>query len=319
FSTVKTTYAKIAATDVGKALISLVPDKWKANLDTAVAQFRQIQTQLKPLAPHAVALKVAIHRYLAATDEAGRRAELKQVLAAGLGLLEQTIKLDTGLDDKASEAIGKGFRVARAVLAGDYVLGISSIFELLLLVPNSDSEAYKNIKRFGTLFADVAGAQSGDEVAAALESAASPAGSWRLRRKKRTWGLSAHVGFGGGVEHLTSGAHPDGGTLGLAAPVLLDGYLDWKWPVGAGVQLIDLGSVASVGFQKDVQTKPDLGLAEILAIGPSISVGLGDSPFLISFSASWTPALRKQIDMGAPADVYRYLLTLSVDVPIFLF
>lgn len=282
-----------------------------------------------PLVPHALAVHAAVRAYRAAGDDGAKRQALRDMLDAGLGLAEQVVTHELCQTMQADQTcpvgatVSAAIRTARMFLSGDYSRGIASLTEMFAQVGNvGDSDAYKELKRFGALFAEIAAAKSGDDIVAALEMAAAPLGSWRLRRKKATYGLSARAGFGGGYEHLDRSHMLDnnGGTFGLHLPIVLDAWTDGGWPIGFGLQILDLGTIASVGFGTDsTNVKPDVGIVEVLAPGVTLSLGLGNSPFVLSLTGSWSPALREDT-MGSQDShaTWRYIAAISVDIPIFM-
>ena len=299
---------------------------WADELNKAEAAYEKY---VAPAVPHALALYGAIRSYRAATDDASRRAALRNVLEAAISMFEQIIVPNlcpaAAPDCDAARVASEALVAARAFLSGDYAVAIRSLVDVLALTKLGDSPAFVEIKRFGTLFADIAGAKSSDEIVVALETAAAPLGSWRLRRKKTTYGLSARVGFAIGGERIDRDDTMNnvGGTFGLHIPIVLDywwpGSSEGYAPLGLGIQLLDLGGIASVGFgADDTKVEPDAGFAEVLAPGLTGSVGLGKTPFVLAVTGAWSPALRESETMDESYGVWRLLVSLSVDVPIFM-
>ncbi len=75
------------------------------------------------------------------------------------------------------------------------------LMDSLKLSPTSD--VYKFVEKYGPFIATLSEAKSGEEVAAALESAAAPVGSFRVKHNYRqNVCVQAYVGVSGGQEYL---------------------------------------------------------------------------------------------------------------------
>jgi hypothetical protein len=290
---------------------------------------------LEKLANTYLALDRAVRRF----DKAGTRETrlaagrdmLAQVIAttqALLDLLQQTDSTQTiPPEDLAKVYIS--LRAATALLEGDLA---GAIGDLLTLIPveRVKQEPFKSILRVAPVIADIAIAKSSDEVAAALENAAEPLGSWRMRRKSPVWGLSARLGGGGALEWARPAAGEDyrrAWSVGVYAPVGLDASLPLHFNslvLGGMLQVIDLGSLASARLEQDstgpssIKTEPKVGVIEVFAPGVNVFLGLGNSPFVLSVGASWVPALRQPVSGGDAVSAYRITTNLSVDIPIFM-
>jgi hypothetical protein len=339
---------KMLALKLRTSVIALQKTTWSESITEAESVYAKY---VAPVVPHALATYVAIRSYRTATDDAARKASLREVLDASLGLAEQLVV--PGLcgpeieerraaaakaggtpqvvtqDCKIGRIVTTAFAAARSFLAAEYTAALRHLILLVSLIgPAGKSDSFTELKRFGALFSEIATAKSADEIAASLETAAAPLGSWRLRRKKTTYGLSARVGIGGGYEHLTQ-YNPDGnngGALGLYVPVLLDVWIANSCPVGFGLQILDLGAITSIGIKSGTDVKPDANFSDVVSPGVQISLGLGKSPFVLGVSASWTPSLREKTSIDSTTmmettksfDSWRYMLSFSVDVPIFM-
>jgi hypothetical protein len=92
---------------------------------------------------------------------------LREVLEAGLGLVEQVVVpslCGRETNCNVGSVASSGIKTARALLAGDFTAGVGHAFELLREAGDlGKSAAYSELKRFGSLFSEIADAKSGDE------------------------------------------------------------------------------------------------------------------------------------------------------------
>lgn len=277
----------------------------------------------------ALRIRLAMEAYLAA-DASGRAGALPELLASSVDFVGAAIDLALAMRPVTPAVIEQRRRLAGAVamarhaLGGEYAAALTDLVASGLIDPSR--QPYASLLRVSSLAVEVGSARSSAEVAQALETAAAPSGSWRLRRKKSVWGLTAKVGVAVSEEWVQgSPGAPVGTVLGFHAPVGLDASwpLGQRWVLGGMVQVVDLGSLvgARVGGgqgEAGVKDLPKAGFAQVFAPGGSIFLGLGRSPFVLSIGASYCPGLRPVSDGGDARSVWRVTAGLAVDVPILI-
>jgi hypothetical protein len=164
------------------------------------------------------------------------------------------------------------------------------------------------LARYGSFMASVATAKTSEEVSNAIEAAALPTGSSRIKRETPlNVSLNAYTGFFGGWENIIG--FDDKFTFnsyGLTAPIgvaistgsrKLIGMpcnKDGHWSYSAFLSLIDIGTVAAFRFQNDtVDQVPTISLQDIFSPGLFFSLGIPKCPLSINMGAQVGPNLRK--------------------------
>lgn len=193
--------------------------------------------------------------------------------------------------------------------------------------------------KYGAVAASVVEAKTSDEVAAAIEAAALPSGSSRIKRESHfNVALNAFVGINAGHEYITQDGSEIGkksffNTVGVSAPIgvaLSWGQLGKGFKEGKGgssftlfASLIDLGAVTSFRFTNDSIAKlPTIQLKDILAPGLFVSYGLRRSPINFSGGYQFGPLLRKvgEETNETVSNAYtRWVIAAHVDIPFFNF
>jgi len=276
----------------------------------------------------ALRIRLAVEASLAA-DPASRAATLPEVLAAAVDFIgaaiDQALAMRPATPAVAEQRrrVAGALAVARHALSGEYATALTDLVASELVDPSR--EPYGSLLRVSSLLVEVGSARSSAEVARALEAAASPAGSWRLRRKKAVWGLSAQVGVAVSREWVQgTPAAPPGTVLGFHAPIGLDA----SWPlgrsftVGGMLQVLDLGTLVGARVQggggaAGAKDLPEAGFAQVFSPGGTAFLGLGKSPFVLSLGGAFSPGLRP-VTSGDARNVWRVTAGLAVDVPIFM-
>jgi len=294
-------------------------------LEEARPDLEEARKVVGQLVGPALRLRQAFEAFQQATGE-GRRDATRELIAAAVDFvgaaLDGALALqgDAPAVQEARHRVAAVTALARHLLAGEYSAGIAALLASGLVDPAR--EPYGSLLRMASLAVEVSAAQTSDQVAKALEAAASPQGSWRLRRKKSVWGLTARVGIAAGLEQARG--VPRGVVVGLHAPVGLDA----SWPVwkastaGVLLQVIDLGTlvgarVAGSAGADGARELPEAGFAQVFSPGAAFFLGLGRSPFVLSGGASWTPGVRP-VETGSARSAWRFSAALGIDVPIFL-
>ena len=205
-----------------------------------------------------------------------------------------------------------------------------------------------------SLSASLAEAQTSEEMVQAFRATALPSGSYRARREGRgaRVALNLYPGLVYGREEIVDvdGAEgweqaggvtlPVGVNVALGrTPTLASLPSGWSWlapplTISAFASVIDLGALlayrlSGTGDQETddgmadgdvtVSALPDVSFREVFAPGGAIVLGLGRSPFVVSFGVQFMPELRSiEIDGVETADgsVVRYSVGLGLDLPL---
>jgi hypothetical protein len=203
---------------------------------------------------------------------------------------------------------------------------------------NTNSEFWGDFVRYGTFITNVAGADSASQIVAALETAALPVGSYRIKHENHfSVSLNAFGGLSGSHEFLSRIRPTNGGTvdpkkqgfvLNPTAPIGL--HFGWGRKgkifetVGFFIPVIDIGAAFALRFRGDVQALPDkLEWDNILAPGLYFVTGFKNSPIALSFGVQYGAGLRKleyNADLASTSFSAQSVwvgATLSVDIPLF--
>lgn len=296
-------------------------------------------------------------------DAGARRKELAIASAEAvesLTRLAETLpnlkELGVQNDEKTLEAIRAVrtvVRLGRAVIEEDYAAASSQAVALLVKYRGDcieggsppDTAQCKLVRgavRTLPLVAEVGSAQSSEDVAATLEAAVDPLGSYRAKYQRDTITLGAMLGFAAGWEGLprqdVTGS--TSGTFGVFAPVGF--HLAWpyeaegaKYHGGFFVSVLDLGALASYRIDNELKptnetktaeaaTEPNVSFEQVFSPGVYGVLGFCGSPFVFGGGISAAPALRDVtfVDSVGGATTtsesaaLRYQFFVAVDVPL---
>lgn len=252
-----------------------------------------------------------------------------------------SVNIEAGLKEKTISFAGKWIGIAHLVgelyvdiRAKNYSSAVIDVANLIDSIGNSQHVKLKeDILKYGSFAAAIAQSKNSDDVAAAIESVALPAGSYSVKRESSTnISVNAYVGGYGGVEYMPALERDKSAfTAGVTAPVglafswKLKHFLDGKKPGGKSftifVPLIDIGALASFRLNDDqTNIAADIELKNIIAPGLYFYLGLGKCPISIGAGAQLGPQLRG-VSEGTPTidtkNIYiRYGLTIAVDIPL---
>lgn len=186
----------------------------------------------------------------------------------------------------------------------------------------------KGFVRVVSFAVDYAMAKDVDAASAAIEAFAAPAGSYKGKRRSETSPyvkLNAYLGAGASFEEIDG---KGGIAVGGYAPVGLEvGVpLGAGWSLGLLLQVVDLGAlttwrIKNLEADDKVDSRPEVGVEQIVSLGGALVLGIKDSPFAIALSVSQVPNLRLDSDdMLSPCakgcDALRASLSFVVDIPI---
>lgn len=203
----------------------------------------------------------------------------------------------------------------------------------------------QEIIKYGTFLVTLTGAQSSDDMVAALETAALPVGSYRIKRNSPfSVSLNAYAGIFGGRERFESVPISDqniasqyeevrnGFAWGASAPVGIafnwGGFDDRESTKLAAkdfssfsvfLPLIDVGGVFAFRLQDQTSALPELAWKNILAPGIGAIYGFHNSPVALTLFTQYGPQLRKVTVAGNEfqPSAWRIGLSITADIPIF--
>jgi hypothetical protein len=226
----------------------------------------------------------------------------------------------------------------------------SAIFDASILLSNikfenknDDFDKFKkSFSKYGILIANVASAQSSDEVKKAIEASALPVGSSSMKRNSQfSIFLNANVGvYGGSTFHnkgsleykeiktdttITSYIKTNSFAYGIYAPIGISfntGFCSKK-DVGAlsgSLQILDVGSLVNFYMRNgDIVEYPyKVNLINILSPGLQLGYVIPKTPLQIFGSANYIPALySKTSENNSFYGGFRFQFGLAVDIPMF--
>lgn len=197
---------------------------------------------------------------------------------------------------------------------------------------SSSVVAQNRLAKYGSFMASVATAKTPGEVEKAIEAAALPVGSSRVKRETQfNVSLNAYVGPYIGYEKI-KGVDSGGkvNAYGITAPIgfsISKGYSilffnSKKHRSSSSIffSLIDLGAVTAFRFTNDSTEKvPTIELKDIFSPGIFYSHGFGKTPLSLNIGYQVGPLLRRvKLDENDFSKTYsRVSVSLVVDIPIF--
>jgi hypothetical protein len=203
---------------------------------------------------------------------------------------------------------------------------------------NNSITVLARLVKYGSFLSTLATAKNSDEVAKAIETAALPIGSSRIKRESPfNVTLNAYTGLFIGRENIV-GVKDDKGinTYGVTAPVGISiskghsiffipvgGWREGKrgWSTSLFISLIDIGAVTAYRFKNEEAAEvPTIQLKNIISPGAFISLGIPKTPLSFNVGAQMGPNLRKV--SGTSADnsdrrYWRFSTAFCVDIPLF--
>lgn len=214
----------------------------------------------------------------------------------------------------------------------EYAIVLASLLDIVQKT-FPDSPLSGDLLKYGTFMANMIAAESPEQVAQAIDAAALPVGSHRIKKiSKFSAGLNAYAGLGAGAEFLRSDNVANdkiSGIVAFTAPVGL--ALSWGEEsclrglpgksVSLFVSVLDLGALTSYRLQNGGDF-PEFEVKNIVAPGGYVAFGF-DGPFALGIGAQYGPELRK-VDVKAmksqiTTSAWRAGAFLTVDIPILNF
>jgi hypothetical protein len=181
------------------------------------------------------------------------------------------------------------------------------------------------LAKYGAFMSNMINAKSSDDVAKAIEDAALPTGSARIKRETAfNVALNAYCGLFIGHEKINSVTDNQAfNAYGLTAPIGVSASIGTKKGTSHSlfVSLVDLGAVAAFRFTDNTTEQvPTIQLKDIFSPGVFYSLGIPKSPISINMGVQVGPNLRKVTkdanDYSGKTYV-RYSLSFCVDIPVF--
>ncbi|NGP89505.1 hypothetical protein [Fodinibius halophilus] len=193
-----------------------------------------------------------------------------------------------------------------------------------------DKRMGAKILKYGLFIANVAQAENSDQVQAAIKAVVLPAGSSVIKRRSQfNVSINAYLGGFLGREMLTSKEkfklHPN--SFGMFAPIGISGSFSFseknKSSFSLFLSIIDLGAVASIRTQDDVEELPEFTLENIIAPGAYAAYNIRNVPLTVMAGAQLGPQLRKfetdetETTTLTESSVWRWQIAITVDIPLF--
>jgi hypothetical protein len=262
-------------------------------------------------------------------------------------------KTDSTLVESAYQLVGISTNIMEYADEQKYGLMITELLKLLdSLKVSKGNPIYDNIHKYGPFIANVAQAKSATEVKEALESAALPVGSYKIKRSSFfDISFNAYAGLFVGGEHylsqLADGVDQNAINYGFTAPVGLafswghrkEGKADRETSIttfkrdkkdyhltgkssSIFVSIIDVGAITAFRLTNDkTKSLPEFTWNNILAPGIYYIKGWKDSPLTWGLGIQSGPQLREIKNNTAVLDGSNISarLFVAVDIPIFSF
>ncbi|QPH40916.1 hypothetical protein [Pedobacter endophyticus] len=197
----------------------------------------------------------------------------------------------------------------------------------------------EKLTKYSAFMANMIDAKNSDEVAAAIESVALPAGSSSIKRQTSfNVSINAYAGLFTGSE-VIKGVDANKpfkfNSYGITAPIGLsiskgNSFLPWPFcfiPTGKSgfssslfISFVDLGAIAAYRFEDSTTEQvPTIKLADIFSPGLFWSLGIAKTPISVNFGVQTGPNLRKVTSTTndySKNTYVRYSLSVCVDVPL---
>ncbi|MBV6426901.1 MAG: hypothetical protein KIPDCIKN_01414 [Haliscomenobacter sp.] len=235
------------------------------------------------------------------------------------------------------EITGQTLSMFENVQGERYGSAIFNLVELFRLVSQEDqasSARWQKLRSdfllYGSFMANVATAQTAEEVKGALLAAALPPGSSRVKREDAfNLAFNGYLGVTGGREALSNSnaITKEAYTIGLSMPIGV--AVSWKFKSSQSASyslmfsMLDLGAVASFRLgDQDAGLLPELSFENLVAPGAYFLLNVPRSPFSLGFGSQYGPRARKITltnGLETRSSAWRWLLFAGVDVPIFNF
>lgn len=214
--------------------------------------------------------------------------------------------------------------ISSCLLNKQYAL--AAIYAITLVEESADSNMLKYIGPYLLFATNILKAENSADMQQALENAALPVGSYRIKRNTTlNISLNAFGGLSAGVNHRT-----DTGLVGFTAPLgVYVGFGNIRKntnrggkSIGLYIPLIDVGAVTSLRLSGGSTELADISWSNVLSPGAYVSVGLGKCPVSVNIGGQVGPELSSVSATGTPVFYEKkwfWRASLLIDIPVFDF
>jgi hypothetical protein len=320
--------------EAGISLSSKLP-KWRVTLSSVPGAAHRVENAIRRISS-----SVARNGNLPAEVVATAARDLSWIV---LAVLEPHWNSTSFSLERLKNVISSVTEAVVLMAASEYEKGALVLTKLIPeLTRNCEEKAIKSLNKvllgLVPLAIDLARSKTAEGVKKALESAAAPVGTWRLKRRSHMISLGALVGVNGGFELPVRPSQAEKTlTFGVFASVGID--FSWrcmatdKCPSTLGVFLsvIDIGAVLSYHHSLeddptiDTEKTPKISWAQVFSPGLYLRWGACMTPLVVGAGVSLAPRLLsvKKTETGdvnteqrTERTVLRFLAFLAVDIPV---
>ena len=216
---------------------------------------------------------------------------------------------------------------------------VTNTLGLLESILPSEDEIRRLFAKYGNLAISFINADDDDALFTALETAALPVNSYRIKRSHPfSISVNAYAGAFGAYETLSGSTFNElqrslgdeaieesNLTFGFTAPVGL--AFSWGGDSQEEIQasytifasLIDIGAVVNFRIQDETSLLPELSFQNIFAPGAYFVYGFKNSPLALSAGLQYGPELRRVTVDNAEinSQAWRFGISVLVDIPLF--
>jgi hypothetical protein len=244
--------------------------------------------------------------------------------------------------DAAASAITLFTELITNIREKNYGLALASAIDMIAAFLNNKEEEDRHtlslVKKYGNFAVSVAKSNDNNEMLDALNTAALPVGSYRIKRNSYSnFSLNAYAGVFGGFQTFSASVpgsvKKSNGLFGFTAPVGLAyswGHIDKNKKddslSGSSstilLSVIDIGAVTAFRLTKDSTVAlPDLKWENLLAPGIFYVYGVKKLPLSCGLGVQYGPQLRHIKDNKAVIlpSAWSVRLFLAIDIPVFSF
>ncbi|MEI7582042.1 hypothetical protein [Runella sp.] len=307
-----------------------------SQLKNLADDYKKFQGAEKPGADDATLRKSQQITYIttrlqASIDMLGHLANLSNTL--GITNTNQVTEFE-----KYKSAAKTFITISKNVAEKDYGIAVNGVFNLIEILDNNSerSPLLREFLKYGMFAATVASAETSAQMVEALETAALPVGSYRIKRNNRfNISINSYGGVSGGYEEFK--VH-GGGFFAPSALVglYIGGGTEQKnvknndgcsW--GAFLSLIDVGGIFALRLIGSDTTKnttttavlPEISWRNILTPGIYFVHGFKNSPISLGVGFQRAPQLRLSDKNNSltilDVDAWRIGAKLTIDIPLF--
>jgi hypothetical protein len=267
----------------------------------------------------------------------GASAAVLQTASIGAGLIPANIAVQGDSIAELRTWLDRGVQLHQELLARDY--------RALVTWMLSDKSIRTALGERGTTYfvfaANLASADTPEEVSSVLEAASAPVGSYRAKRNQFarpaewdvlrystspssygpfTLGVTAFLGGQIGSERTIGLQNEDDDSFyGLSIPIGLEASLGLPFgSASAFFSVLDVGSFASRrGDDEGVDADAEVGWNQIVAPGLYGFVGFRGVPLVLGYGVQKVSDLRRSGESSQSVDVYRSAFFVGIDVTVF--